>query len=360
MALDVRQQTMWWGGGLVLLLLVFYYLGGALTPFIVGAGLAYCLDPLADRLEAAGLSRTAATAVITLAALVFFFGVILLVLPFVVRQAASLIDALPGMVGSLREFLAAQFPNQFGDGAQLQSGFSYIQQKVAEAGPQILDTVLSWTGASGAVILNFVLLAVVSPVVAFYLLLDWDRMVAKIDSWLPLDHKETIRGLASEVDGVLAAFLRGQLTVMLFLASFYSIGMLVIGLNFGVVVGIIAGLISFIPYVGTIVGGGLALALAAFQFWNDPIWILAVLAVFVAGQFIEGNILTPKIVGNSVGLHPVWLMFALSAFGTLFGFFGMLIAVPVAASLGVLARFVLGLYLNGRLYKGLAGRDAAE
>jgi predicted PurR-regulated permease PerM len=195
----------------------------------------------------------------------------------------------------------------------------------------------------------------VVPVVAFYLLLDWDRMIGVIDAHLPRDHAPAIRQLAHEIDAVLAGFVRGQLSVCLILAVFYAAALMAAGLQFGLVVGVVTGLISFIPYVGAIIGGVLSIGLALFQFWDTPLWILVILAIFAAGQFIEGNILVPRLVGGSVGLHPVWLLFSLSVFGALFGFVGMMVAVPVAAAIGVLARFGLRAYREGLLYRGRSG-----
>src|SRR5690606_38088208 len=185
----------------------------------------------------------------------------------------------------------------------------------------------------------------------------WDTMVARVDSMIPREHIQTVRQLAREIDTVLAGFVRGQLTVCLILGSFYSVALMLAGLQFGLLVGAIAGTVTFIPYIGAIIGGALAIGLALFQFWGDWLSIGIVAAIFAVSQFMEGNILTPKLVGNSVGLHPVWLLFALSAFGALFGFVGMLVAVPVAAALGVLARFAISQYLGSRLYQGLSGSD---
>ncbi len=356
MALSVGQQVRYWGFGAVGLLAAFYFLGSALTPFIVGAGLAYLLDPLADRLEAVGLSRLFATIIITLLALLIFLLSVIVAVPFLFEQGTALFDSVPTMIEAFREYLNTRFPQMLDENSAVRSGLQSAQEYISETGLGLLNTVLS----SSLAVLDFLLILVVAPVVAFYLLLDWDRMIAKIDDWLPLDHKQTIRSLAREVDDVLAAFLRGQITVMAFLGIFYAAGLMLLGLEFGALVGLFAGLISFIPYVGSVIGGGIALALAVFQFWGEWWMIVAVLLVFAAGQFIEGNILTPKLVGDSVGLHPVWLMFALAAFGVLFGFFGLLIAVPTAAALGVLFRFGLTEYLSSRLYRGLQGNDEAE
>jgi predicted PurR-regulated permease PerM len=202
-------------------------------------------------------------------------------------------------------------------------------------------------------VINAVVFIVVVPVVAFYMLLDWDRMVARVDEILPRDHAPTVRHLAREIDRVLAAFVRGQISVCLILGTFYAVALMLAGLNYGIVVGAIAGAVTFIPYVGAIIGGALAMGLALFQFWGDWLQIGIVAGIFALGQFLEGNVITPKLVGNSVGLHPVWLLFALSAFGSVFGFVGMLVAVPVAAALGVLARFAIDQYKQSRLYLGL-------
>jgi len=221
---------------------------------------------------------------------------------------------------------------------------------VQARGGEILNGLL--TSAMG--VINLLVLFVVVPVVAVYLLVDWDRMVARIDELLPREHAPTIRQLAREVDRTLASFVRGQGLVCLILGTYYAVALALVGLNFGLVVGAIAGLVTFIPYVGALVGGVLAIGLALFQFWGEWVWIGAVAGIFVAGQMIEGNILTPRLVGSSVGLHPVWLLFALAVFGALFGFVGMLVAVPIAAMLGVFARFGISRYQKSALYQGTA------
>jgi len=203
-----------------------------------------------------------------------------------------------------------------------------------------------------------VVLFVIVPVVAVYLLLDWDRMIARLDDLLPRDHAPVIRRLAGDIDATLAAFIRGMGTVCLILGTYYAAALMLVGLQFGLVVGFIAGLVTFIPYLGALIGGALAIGLALFQFWGDWVSIALVGGIFVIGQVIEGNLLTPKLVGNSVGLHPVWLLLALSVFGALFGFVGMLIAVPVAAALGVLTRFAVEQYQNSLLYVGTIAQDS--
>jgi predicted PurR-regulated permease PerM len=223
-----------------------------------------------------------------------------------------------------------------------------------------LTTVFKSIWSSGVALVSLASLFVVTPVVAFYMLLDWDRMIAKVDSWVPRDHVETVRELAAAINASTAGFVRGQGTLCLILGTMYAVGLTLTGLNFAILIGLFAGLISFIPYVGSMVGLVLALGVAFVQFWPDWIMVCLVAGVFFLGQFIEGNILQPRLVGKSVGLHPVWLMFALFAFGALFGFVGLLIAVPAAAAIGVLVRFAIDRYLASPLYTGHAPPTAAE
>jgi predicted PurR-regulated permease PerM len=208
-----------------------------------------------------------------------------------------------------------------------------------------------WSG--GMALVNLVSLLIVTPIVAFYLLADWDHLVAKVDSWLPRDHVEDIRGIARDIDKAMAGFIRGQGTVCLLLGLFYAVALSFAGLKFGLAIGFGAGLLSFIPYVGAIIGGVLAIGVGLVQFWPDYSSIFVIIGIFAAGQFIEGNFLSPKLVGSSIGLHPVWLMFALFAFGYLFGFVGLLLAVPLAAAMGVFVRFALSRYLKSKLFAGV-------
>lgn len=349
MALPMREQAKYWGVATAVFLFVLWWLGDVILPFILGGAIAYCLDPIADRLERMGLPRLAATVVITLVAILSFTVLALLVIPTLVSQATQLFNTAPAMLSSFQAFLTERFPSIMDEGGPVQSALQTAGETIRERGGALLNGVIG--SLSGLV--NVLVLFVIVPVVTFYLLLDWDRMVARIDNLLPRDHAGTIRRLAREVDGTLAAFIRGQGTVMLILGAFYAIALMLVGLRFGLVIGFAAGLMSFIPYVGAIVGGGLALGMAVFQFWGDWVWIAVVGGVFAAGQMLEGNVLTPKLVGGSVGLHPVWLIFALSAFGAVFGFVGLLVAVPVAAALGVLTRFAIEQYKNSKLYSGL-------
>jgi predicted PurR-regulated permease PerM len=353
MALSAVQQTKYWGIAAAVFFVALWGLGNVILPFVVGGAVAYFMDPVADRLERLGLSRTSATSVISIIALLIFVLLALLIIPMLLRQLVQLVNAAPTIFAELHQFLALKFPSIMdGEGVvrdTLNSIGKTIQSRGGELAKGLLNSALS--------VINAVVFIVVVPVVAFYLLLDWDNMVARIDGLLPRDHQPVVRRLAREIDTVLAGFVRGQVSVCLILGTFYSAALMAAGLDFGLIVGAIAGLITFIPYVGALIGGALAIGLALFQFWGDWFSIGIVAGIFAVGQFLEGNIITPRLVGKSVGLHPVWLLFALSAFGTLFGFVGMLVAVPVAAAIGVLARFAISQYLDSRLYQGIVGRE---
>ncbi|RYH01820.1 AI-2E family transporter [Salipiger sp. IMCC34102] len=352
MALTHRQQAISWGIAIAVFLLLLYALGNVIMPFLLGGAIAYILDPVADRLQRLGLSRVLSVAVISVVAVMLFVLAVLLVIPTLIRQTTELIQVAPDLLDNLRDALAARFPDLLVEGSTVRTQLDNIGEMIQSRGGQLMETVLS--SAMGLV--NVVVLLVVVPVVAIYLLIDWDRMVARIDELLPREHVGTIRRLASEIDTTLASFIRGQGLVCLILGAYYAVALAGVGLNFGLVVGAIAGALTFIPYVGAVVGGGLAMGLALFQFWGEWWWILAVYAIFQSGQFVEGNILTPKLVGSSVGLHPVWLLFALSVFGSLFGFVGLLVAVPVAAVIGVLTRFGVDQYRHSALYLGTGER----
>lgn len=348
MALSRRDQTIYWGVAAVVFLILLYTLGSVILPFLVGGAVAYFLDPVADRLERLGLSRALATTVIAVLAVLVVVALVLAVIPTLVNQTTQMVSAAPDYVKRAQEGLLQRFPDLADSTSVVRQSLAGIGETVKSKGLELANSVIG--SAMGA--LNMVLFLFIVPVVAFYMLLDWDRMVARVDALLPRDHAPVIRHLAREIDKVLAGFVRGQLTVCLIVGAFYSIALALAGLQFGLVVGAIAGAITFIPYVGSIVGGALAIGLALMQFWGDWWSIGLIAAIFALGQFLEGNIITPRLVGNSVGLHPVWLLFALSAFGTLFGFAGMLVAVPVAASIGVLVRFASGQYTGSMLYRG--------
>lgn len=349
----LKRQIVFWLlalAGLVVFLLIF---SSILLPFVAGMALAYFLDPVADRLERFGLSRTMATVVILVAFIIIFALSLMIVIPLLATQASDLLSKLPGYITQLQSLITSFNPeilppwisSQMGT---IKEGFAGV---LAE-GAGFLGTIFKQIWNSGLALIDIASLLIVTPVVAFYLLLDWDRMIGKVDSWIPREHVATVRQIATEMNTAIAGFVRGQGSICIILGLYYGIGLTGVGLNFGLLIGLFAGMISFVPYVGSMVGLVLSVGVAIVQFWPDYLWIGAVMAIFFSGQFIEGNILQPKLVGKQVGLHPVWLMFALFAFGALFGFVGLLVAVPAAAAVGVLVRFGLQRYLDSDLYHG--------
>lgn len=346
------RPFLFWFGALALACVVIYLLRSILLPFVAGFAVAYLFDPVADWLERRGINRSVAA----LAAMLLFFlavlAVMLLIVPVLQGQVADLAGRIPQLVELLRErllpdILSALDRSGFNVGAEL--------QKAATAfGRDILGIVGSLIGGAlsgGAALLNLLSLLFITPIVAFYLLRDWDRMVADIDEWVPRRNVEEVRAIARDIDRVLGSFVRGQGTICLLLGTFYALALALAGLDFALIIGILIGFISFIPFVGAIVGGSLSILLAVAQFWPDYMHIGLVAGIFVLGQVIEGNVLQPKLLGDSVGLHPVWVMFALLAGGVLFGFVGILLAVPVAAAAGVLVRHLHDRYLMSHLYR---------
>lgn len=345
-----RQMTFW-----VLTLLVgilaLWLLREILLPFVAGMALAYLLDPVANRLERLGVNRLVASLAIIGAVVLVFVALILVFVPLIVSQIGAFFESLPNYVQRLQ-------------GLALDSNRDWLRKVVGDsvADVQIGDLVKQGAGwmttflkglwSGGQALLSVFSLVVVTPVVAFYMLYDWDRMVATVDGWIPLHHRATVHALAREINDAIAGFVRGQTAVCLILGSFYAVGLTVAGLSFGLLIGLVAGLITFIPYVGSMTGLVVAGGVAIAQFWPEYTPILTVLAIFFVGQFLEGYVLAPKLVGESVGLHPVWLIFALFAFGYLFGFVGLLMAVPLAAVIGVLMRFGLRQYLASPFYTG--------
>ncbi|WP_083531036.1 AI-2E family transporter [Pararhizobium antarcticum] len=347
------RQAMFWALSLAAFVLFLLVFSSILLPFIAGMALAYFLDPVADRLEKWGLNRLWATVVILISFVVVFALSLMIIIPLIASQAADFIQKMPGYISKLQELVTDAQSSVVPDWISSQMGqIKENSAKLLEQGAGFLGTLFQQLWNSGMALLDIISLFIVTPVVAFYLLLDWDRMVAKVDSWIPRPQLATVRQIARDMDTTIAGFVRGQGSLCIILGLYYGIGLSLVGLNFGLLIGLFSGVISFIPYVGSMIGLVLALGIALVQFWPDYTSIVLVLIVFFSGQFLEGNILQPRLVGKSVGLHPVWLMFALLAFGALFGFVGLLVAVPAAAALGVLVRFALGRYLDSDLYHG--------
>lgn len=354
MYMTLQRQTIFWCLAALALLGAFWLLWDVMVPFIAALVIAYLLDPLARRLQQWGMSRLSATLLIMLVFAMVMAFLLLLGIPALAHQIAALVARLPNDVMRLQEFVNGYLPplmQRFG-GADLMPQVQKYMTTLAGQAASWLATFLPSLVSGGQALVSFFSLFVVTPVVVFYLLLDWRKLVFAVNNYLPLNCRPTVWALSKEISIAIDGFLRGQLLVCVCLGLMYAFGLWLIGLNSGITIGMIAGLISFIPYVGSLTGLVLALGMAIAQFWPDWTMLTATLVVFFIGQFIEGNILSPKLVGNAIGLHPVWLMFSLFAFGSLFGFGGLLIAAPAAAVIGVLVRFGMGKYRESEFYRG--------
>jgi predicted PurR-regulated permease PerM len=342
---------------------VLYQLSGVLLPFVAGIVIGYLLDPLADWLERFGLHRLGATIVILV---LFVVGLVLLALmlvPILAHQFAALVDNLPTLVAKLQSLIAAgsQYLQRHGGDTLKKLGLSdsltnadlqnSLGSLLSNGSDYLLGLLRSiWFG--GQALFGVFSLLVVTPVIAFYILLDWRRMIATIDAWVPREYRADVRAIARDIDRALAGFVRGQFIVCVFLGLWYGVGLTLVGLNFGFLIGMTGGFLSFIPYVGSMAVLIVSVTVALVQAWPDWSLMAMTFGIVASGQFLEGNVLSPNLVGASVGLHPVWIIFALFAFGTLFGFTGLLVAVPVAAAAGVVLRFMLRKYLVSELYTG--------
>jgi len=351
---NVNRWRFWLAAAAVFLLLL-WLLNDILLPFVVGIVVAYFLDPVVHRLQRLGLSRAMATAAVTIMAVLLTVAVAMAILPPLFGQVQALIVKIPEYVvkASMRiQPLVEPLMHKLG---MQPLSVQDLQAKAAQwAGSAlaVAGSVAGQVAQRGVAIINLLGLLFITPVVTFYMLRDWEKVLAAIDGALPLDHADTIRKLARESNAAIAGYLRGQALVCLCLGSIYAIGLSLVGLQFGLVIGVIAGAISFIPFVGTFVGAVMALGMALAQFPPEWMGVAKVAAVFLFGQTMEGNVLSPKLVGDRVGLHPVWIMFALLAGGSLFGFVGVLVAVPTASVIGVIVRHLIGRYRESAIYRG--------
>lgn len=366
----IEWQIAFWLLMLVLVGLGVYLFANVLAPFIAALVLGYVLDPVAGRLQRLGLSRLMATLVILAFFLLLLLIVIFGVAPILGRQIVGFAESLPVYATRLQALVSdetavllhkygGEWLSKFGlDSAASADSIQKSLGNFVGQGVQWFGNFLKGIWSGGQALIGIVTLTVITPVVTFYLLLSWPEMVSVIRSLIPPRHRATVFELSAEIDRALAGFLRGQSLVCLFLGLWYGVGLTVIGLNFGFLIGLSAGLLSFIPYVGSLTALIFSAVVAIVQGWPHLGLFGLAMAVVGAGQFLEGNILSPKLVGGSVGLHPVWLIFALLAFASLFGFAGMILAVPMAAATGVLIRFAARRYKQSSLFSGL-GPDAA-
>lgn len=330
---------------------LLYLLSPVLTPFLIAALLAYLGDPIVDHLETLRLSRTAAIILVFALMMFAILSLALVLVPLLHRQIQILIENLPTVIEWLQKHVLSKIP-ALSSNETLKLDVAVVEQTIAshwkELG-EVLTEILSKVGQSGQILVGWVIYVILIPVVTFYLLRDWDILVTHVHDLLPRRYEQKITNLARECDQMLAQFLRGQLLVMLALAAFYAVALWVVGLSLAFLVGVVAGLISFVPYLGVIVGVVTA-SLAAFIQFHEPIRVVHVLIVFGLGHVLEAMVLSPRLVGDRLGLHPVAVIFAVMAGGQLFGFFGILLALPAAAVIVVLLRHSRELYLGSGFY----------
>ena len=347
---QIRSNRIFWLAMFVFFCAFVYILRSVLLPFVAGIIIGYLLDPLVDKFTKLKMNRTWATVLVLVLVALILIPTLILIVNIIDSQISVFIAAVPSYVSAIvkkAEPILTDLKDIFPtiDAEKIRE---YMKANMAN-NLKILGKVLRSIITGGMAIVNLLSLLLITPIVAFYMLRDWDKFIEKGRSLLPLKSKESIEQQAKEIDRTLAGFIRGQLSVCVILGTFYAVGLHLVGLDLGLLVGFLSGIISFIPYVGTISGFIVSMGLAFAQF-NTMGQIAAVAGVFMVGQFFEGNFLTPKLVGDNVGLHPVWVMFALLAGGVLLGFLGLMIAVPVAAIIGVLIRHAIINYKKSHLY----------
>lgn len=354
---NMRNQTLFWLVMIALTIGFVWLFQGILAPFLLGLAIAYLLNPVVSKISDKGVPRWLSVLLILF---LFLCAVILLLavlVPVLARETGQLLEVLPTWLNATHDYLM-RLAVRFGIDIDLDPQGPATAQQIVDnlqgrAG-QLLQAgkgVLSGIVAGGMAVVSFFAFVFLMPIVAFYMMVDWPKLTQKIDGLLPRNNAGTIRDLLSEIDTTLAGFIRGQLSVCLILGLYYGIALSIVDLRFGFAIGMMAGVLSIMPYVGSGIGIITSLAVAWFT-THDLGMVGIVAAIFGVGQFVEGNFLTPKMVGNNVGLHPLWVIFALMAGGSIAGFVGMLVAVPVAAVIGVMVRFVLKQYRQSPFFTG--------
>jgi predicted PurR-regulated permease PerM len=332
---------------------VFLYLiKSILLPFVLGILIAYFLDPAADKLQKSGLSRGLSATVIIISFFILFIIVMLLISPIVIGQFVSLLESLPGYMAMFDQKVRPALEQWLGSLPMVDvDSVKNAMTNVSGFAVKMLGDFIGGLFQSGVAFVNILSLILITPIVAFYLLQDWDHIVARVEKLLPRAHADTIRGQLVIIDQTLAGFVRGQINVCLLLCLFYCIMLSAFDLKFSIIVGVITGFLVIVPYVGWTLASIIGCGIAIFQF-DDIAHVWMIFGVFLAGQVLESYFLTPKLVGEKVGLHPVWIIFGMLCGATLFGFVGVLLAVPVTAIIGVLIRFALSRYLLSSYYTG--------
>ena len=359
--MGAQRQLWFWLAALVVVVALIGLLKEILLPFVVAVVGAYFLNPVADRLQALRLNRVVAAILIVGVAAVLVTLALVLLVPLLVEQVRQLVNALPAETERLKVFIEHHGREWLGQ------GFPSFQKALDKA---LAEQSQNWTTTLGAIVaslwsrglalVNFASLLLITPVIMFYLLVDWNQMIVRIDRALPRDHAATIRRLAAEINDAVSAFIRGQGAICLMLGLYYGVGLTWAGIDYGLLVGITTGILAFIPVVGWVLGTVTTAALAMAQHWPDMTPLIKAVAVLASGLAIDAAFLSPRFVGQKIGLHPVWLIFALFVFSYLFGLVGTLVAVPLAAAIGVLVRFAVEVYLGSSVYKGSAAVAVGE
>ncbi len=346
------DSNRWYFLAVFLLLGIFIYLlSPILTPFAISALIAYLFDPFADKLESWKLSRTLSVVIVFIIMTIIVFLILLVLIPTLEHQISNLITNLPKYFQYLSDNVTPWLREKFGlqtDIFNFSELTDLLKEHWNEAGG-IAKNIVASLSKSSMVVVNWMMNIILIPVVTFYLLRDWDILTARVGELIPRPVYPTINKLVTESNNVLSAFLRGQFSVMLALGIIYSIGLMIIGLDLSLLIGMGAGIVSFIPYLGAITGMVVGVISAIVQF-GDPTYVVYVLIVFGIGQLLEGMVLTPWLVGDKIGLHPVAVIFAVLAGGQLFGFVGILLGLPIAAVVMVLLRFAHQNYIQSKMY----------
>lgn len=356
--MTARNQTLFWALAFLGFLGFVHVFKAILTPFVLGLAVAYLLNPVVHKLGKIKIKRSPAALIILSAFLLFVAAFIAILVPVLYRQTLELAADMPGYVDKLRimvEPILAQALHAAG-----LEGSTDLKTVLTDNAATITDVakrILNGLAAGGSAVLNLMSIAVFMPIVAYFVMKEWDHITAWVEDLLPRDHKNTIKDLLGQIDQKIAGFVRGQISVAFILGLAYAIALTIAGLKYGFLIGLTAGLLSIIPMVGSVLGLIVSIAVAWFQA-GELSYVAIIGGIFIVGQLIEGNILSPKIVGDSVGLHPLWIFFALLAGGALFGILGMLIAVPLAATAGVLLAFAITQYKASPLYKGKTKKKA--
>lgn len=360
MEVSTKRQMIFWGATAALFIGFIWLFNGVLTPFVLGMVIAYLLNPFINRFSTKGIKRTTSTILI----LTVFFSIVTAIIvvsaPIIAKESKDLIGALPGYVDTLLDLIQpyiAMVQDFTGQGS-IEDAKAFLKDNASKI-LSVSGGIAGGLAAGGQAFIGAMTTIVLTPLVAFFMMKEWPAITAWVEDLIPRDKEKMIKDLLKQIDQKLAGFIRGQLSVAFFLGLIYAIALTVAGLNYGFLIGVTAGFLSIIPMVGSTFGLLVAVIVAWFQA-GEVNYVLIVAAIFIVGQIIEGNILSPKLLGDSVGLHPLWILFALMAGGSLFGILGMLLAVPVAAVVGVLLSFSILQYKNSPLYKKKAPSKKAK